>query len=146
MWHIYRSYQCLLTTFVFQRPRVFLTLKFTSPKKTSTFNLLSIANYSHYNMIHYMKINTCTDIGKTKTIGNTNMTLASSCINCLYRITGYKECSQRQRLSNIGLGLGTILEVLANVPNKPLIVYVRGARLAISRLIASKVLVEHENN
>jgi Fe2+ transport system protein FeoA len=49
-------------------------------------------------------------------------------------------------LSNIGLGLGTILEVLVNVPNKPIIVYVRGTRLALSRLIASRILVEHENN
>lgn len=93
-----------------------------------------------------MKSNTCTTIDKSNNSNRSIMTLTSSSTNCLYKITGYKECSQRQRLSNIGLGLGTILEVLVNVPNKPIIVYVRGTRLALSRLIASRILVEHENN
>jgi Fe2+ transport system protein FeoA len=80
------------------------------------------------------------------TATKSSTTLATASKNCAFRIIGYKDCAQRQRLSNIGLGIGAVLEVISNAPNKPVIVFVRGARLAISRLIASKILVEHENH
>lgn len=88
----------------------------------------------------------CEEDDKTTITLKPTSTLATASVNCIYKIEGFKDCAQRQRLSNIGLGLGAILEVISNTPNKPIIVFVRGARLAISRMISSKILVTHEIN
>lgn len=70
--------------------------------------------------------------------------LSSAPENSTYIITGYKDCTQRQRLSNLGLGIGAILEVIANIYGKPLIIFARGTRFAISRRAAAEILVKHE--
>jgi Fe2+ transport system protein FeoA len=40
----------------------------------------------------------------------------------------------------MGLGIGAVLEIVANAPGKPIIVFARGARLALSRKLASEIM------
>lgn len=80
-------------------------------------------------------------------IADSELTLATASCNNYYIVSGFKKCSQKQRLSNIGLGFGALIEIISNIPGKPLIVFVRGTRFAVSRKIASEILVvRHENN
>lgn len=66
--------------------------------------------------------------------------LSSAPESYTYIITGYKDCMQRQRLSNLGLGIGAILEVVANIYGKPIIIFARGTRFAISRVLAQSIM------
>ena len=93
-----------------------------------------------------MKQLTGTTIDNSCQISPSTTTMATAAQNSTYTVIGFKNCSQRQRLSNIGLGLGAFIEIISNIPGKPLIVFARGARLAISRKIASEIFVKHENN
>ena len=93
-----------------------------------------------------MKEKTKQVIDRDCIIADSELTLATASCNNYYIVSGFKKCSQKQRLSNIGLGFGALIEIISNIPGKPLIVFVRGTRLAISRKTASEVLVNHENN
>ncbi|NTU61009.1 MAG: ferrous iron transport protein A [Caldiserica bacterium] len=93
-----------------------------------------------------MRETTETIIDKSCSISSSATTMATATQNTIYVVTGFKDCSQRQRLSNIGLGLGALIEIISNIPGKPLVVFARGTRLAVSRKIASGMFVRHENN
>jgi Fe2+ transport system protein FeoA len=71
-------------------------------------------------------------------------TLAQASSGTIVKITGFTNCDQKIRLSNIGLGIGALVEIIANILNKPIIVFSRGARLAVARKIASQIMVELE--
>ena len=88
----------------------------------------------------------CTGIIEGKAAALKGKTLANATPGTFVNITGFINCDQKVRLSNIGLGIGALVEIITNSPSKPLIVFSRGARLAVARKIASQITVKREDN